>query len=158
MIGEADKCHWWRNLVVLNTVVLLLTGCAGSLSGSSYQHSQARGEMMVRFGTVDAVRNVRIEGTNQNVGTVSGAMLGSLAGSNVGKGRGQVAGTILGAVAGGVGGTALESYLTRKDGLEITIKLDDGSFIAVTQEADEPFRPGDRVRVLSSAGTTRVSR
>jgi outer membrane lipoprotein SlyB len=28
---------------------------------------------------------------------------------------------------------------------------------AVTQEADEPFRPGEQVRVLSGNGVTRVS-
>jgi outer membrane lipoprotein SlyB len=37
------------------------------------------------------------------------------------------------------------------------VLLDSGRYIAVIQEADEMFRPGDRVRVLSGRGSTRVT-
>jgi outer membrane lipoprotein SlyB len=60
-------------------------------------------------------------------------------------------------VAGGVAGSALEEGVMSKDGLEITVKLDGGRMIAVTQEADEQFRVGERVRVLSGGGVTRVT-
>ena len=45
----------------------------------------------------------------------------------------------------------------RKPGIEVTVKLDNGELRAVTQEADENFRPGERVRLLSGSGVTRVS-
>jgi outer membrane lipoprotein SlyB len=64
---------------------------------------------------------------------------------------------VLGAVAGGVAGHALEERLTKNDGLEITVKLDSGQLLAITQEADEQFHPGERVRILSGQGATRVS-
>ena len=35
--------------------------------------------------------------------------------------------------------------------------LDSGKYVAVVQEADEDFRAGDRVRILSGRGATRVS-
>jgi outer membrane lipoprotein SlyB len=60
-------------------------------------------------------------------------------------------------VAGGVAGQAAEQGATRQTGLEITVKLDSGRLIAVTQAADESFKPGDRVRVLSDGATARVS-
>jgi outer membrane lipoprotein SlyB len=41
--------------------------------------------------------------------------------------------------------------------VEVTVLLDSGRYIAVVQEADEPFRAGDRVRVLSRHGATRVT-
>lgn len=44
-----------------------------------------------------------------------------------------------------------------QNGIEITVRLDSGRLIAITQAADESFRVGDRVRVLSGGGTTRVS-
>ena len=66
-------------------------------------------------------------------------------------------GAALGAVLGGLGGAAVEETATRNKGVEITVKLDSGRLIAVTQSADETFRVGDRVRVLSGGGTTRVS-
>jgi len=137
---------------------LVLTGCAGSQSGAAYSRAQTRGEMHVRLGVVESVRQVTIEGTQSGVGVGAGAIVGGIAGSNVGQGRGSTVGAVLGAVLGGVAGQAIEGKTTKKDGLEITIKLDSGQIIAVTQEADEQFRTGERVRVLSGSGTTRVSR
>jgi len=55
-------------------------------------------------------------------------------------------------------GSAIEENVTRQPGLEITVRLDGGRMTAVTQAADESFRPGDRVRVLTSYdGTARVA-
>lgn len=134
-----------------------LAGCASSQSGGSYSAGQSRQEMNVRMGVVESVRQVSIEGTKSGVGSGAGAVVGGVAGSNVGGGKGQIVGAILGAVAGGVAGHAIEEGTTKKQGLEITVKLDNGQLIAVTQEADEQFRPGDRIRVLSGGGVTRVS-
>jgi outer membrane lipoprotein SlyB len=38
------------------------------------------------------------------------------------------------------------------------VRLDNGNMIAITQEADEQFKPGERVRVLSGGGVSRVTR
>lgn len=135
----------------------ILAGCASSQSGSAYERRQARQEMSVRLGVVESVRHVTIEGTKSPVGAVAGAGLGGLAGSNIGRGRGSTAGAIVGAVVGGVAGSAIEEQATKKNGLEITVKLDSGELIAVTQEADEAFHTGERVRVLRGGGATRVT-
>ncbi|MCX7146888.1 MAG: glycine zipper 2TM domain-containing protein [Sulfuritalea sp.] len=136
---------------------LILTGCAGSQSGSAYSRSQTRGEMHVRMGVVESVRQVMIEGTQSGVGAAAGGVVGGVAGSDIGHGKGSTVGAVLGAVLGGVAGQAIEERTTKKDGVEITIKLDSGQIIAVTQEADEQFRAGERIRVLSGSGATRVS-
>ncbi|HET7776764.1 MAG TPA: glycine zipper 2TM domain-containing protein [Azospira sp.] len=134
-----------------------LGGCANSQSGSSYSRGQTRQELSVRQGVVESVRKVTIEGGNTPVGGVSGAVIGGMAGSNVGGGRGSTVGAILGAVAGGVAGSALEERVSKKDGVEITVKLDNGNLVAIVQEADEEFHPGERVRILSGNGNSRVS-
>lgn len=138
--------------------VLGLTGCASSLSGSTYSRDQARGEMSVRMGVVESVRQVQIEGTKSPVGSIAGGVIGGVAGRNIGGGSGSIVGSVVGAVAGGVAGSAIEEGVTRQTGLEITVKLDNGQYIAVTQAADEAFQPGERVRVLSGRGATRVTR
>lgn len=143
--------------LLAGTVALVLGGCASSMSGGAYPRAQARQAMEVKMGVVESVRQVQLEGTSSGVGTLAGAAVGGVAGSNIGEGKGAIIGTILGAVAGGLAGSAIEEGSTKKLGLEITVKLDDGRLMAVTQEADEAFRPGDRVRVLSNRGTTRVS-
>jgi len=135
----------------------VLSGCASTSSGSVYSGGQARQEQTVRMGVVESVRQVIIEGTKRGVGTVAGGVVGGVAGSNVGGGKGSTIGTILGAVAGGLAGKAIEEGVSKKQGLEITVKLDNGEMRAITQDADENFRPGERVRLLSGGGVTRVS-
>ena len=137
---------------------LLVSGCAGTSSGSVYDTRQARQEQTVRLGVVESVRTVTIEGSRSPIGAVAGGAVGGVAGSNVGGGRGSAIGSILGAVAGGLAGSMIEERATRKDGLEITVKLDNGELRAITQEADEAFKPGERVRLLSGGGVTRVTR
>jgi outer membrane lipoprotein SlyB len=57
-----------------------------------------------------------------------------------------------------VAGNDVQNHLERSKGLEITVRLDDGTLRAVTQSADgEAFRAGQRVRLLSSNGITRVT-
>lgn len=138
---------------------LLLAGCAtGSSSGSVYTPGQAQREQTVRMAIVESVRNVTIEPQRTGVGAAAGGVVGGIAGSNVGGGRGATIGAVLGAVAGGLAGQAAEGAFTRKAGLEITVKLDNGELRAITQEADDTFRPGERVRLVSGGGVTRVTR
>ena len=134
-----------------------ISGCASSSSGSVYSGGQARQEQTVRMGVVESVRQVTIEGSKSGVGTIAGGVVGGVAGSNIGGGKGSTIGTILGAVAGGVAGSAIEQGTTKKQGLEITVKLDNGELRAIIQDADESFRPGERVRLLSGSGVTRVT-
>ncbi|HUW36085.1 MAG TPA: glycine zipper 2TM domain-containing protein [Rhodocyclaceae bacterium] len=135
-----------------------LGGCAANPSADSYSQGQAQREMSVRMGVVDSVRPVTLEGNQSGTGTLVGGALGGIAGSNIGGGnRGSAVGTILGAVGGAIAGTAIEEGATKKTGLEITVRFDNGTMSAITQAADEQFRPGDRVRVLSGGGVTRVT-
>ncbi|MDP1646151.1 MAG: hypothetical protein Q8L71_11735 [Thiobacillus sp.] len=136
---------------------LLLAGCPAGLGGKDYSRSQARTVQEVQMGVVESVREVNIEGTKTPIGAGAGAVVGGVAGSTVGGGRGSVVGAAVGAVLGGVGGAAAEEAVTRQKGVEITVKLDSGRLIAITQTADQEFRVGDRVRVLSGGGVTRVT-
>lgn len=140
-------------------MVLGVAGCAGrSTSGSVYSPGQAQREQTVRMGVVESVRQVTIEKAPSGAGTIAGGVVGGVAGSNVGGGKGAIIGSVLGAVAGGVAGQAIESGIGRTAGLEITVKLDNGELRAITQDADESFKPGERVRLLSGSGVTRVTR
>lgn len=137
----------------------VLGGCAYPRYGSAdYGPYGVRGEQSVRFGVVESVRLVRIQPGDTGVGTAAGAVIGGVGGSHLGKGTGEVVGAVAGAVLGGILGQAIEQDANTRTGLEITVLLDNGKYIAVTQEADEQFRNGDRVRVLSGRGGTRVTR
>ncbi|MBC7944471.1 MAG: hypothetical protein H7X91_04240 [Burkholderiales bacterium] len=152
------------NLRALTIAVLIgaaaLTGCAAGQSGRDYSREQVRGEQSVRYGVVESVRSVQIEGTKTPIGAGAGAVVGGVAGNTVGGGGGRAIATVLGAVIGGLGGAAAEEGVTNREGVEITVTLDSGKVTAVTQAADiaEVFNPGDRVRLLSGGGVTRVAR
>ncbi|QNA90514.1 glycine zipper 2TM domain-containing protein [Massilia sp. Dwa41.01b] len=121
----------------------LLAGCATPpQSGSVYHASQTQNEQVVRMGTVESVRNVTIANPESGVGTMGGAALGGLAGSQIGHGDGSAAMGIVGAIAGGLIGNRVEANANNRPGFEITVKLDSGELRAVTQVADELFRPG----------------
>jgi outer membrane lipoprotein SlyB len=66
---------------------------------------------------------------------------------------------VIGVVAGGLLGGNIEEGATRKPALEITVRLDSGQMLSIVQEAHAAeFRSGDRVRILSGRGESRVSR
>ena len=136
---------------------LVLGACAYPAGSGDYRYYQARGEQSVRFGVVETIRDVRLGGPETGVGSAGGAALGMVAGSNVGGGSGQVAGAIGGAILGGIIGHNVEREANQRPGVEVTVLLDSGRYVAIVQEADEQFRAGDRVRILSSRGITRVT-
>lgn len=137
----------------------LVTGCASNLSGESYSRSDARQVQSVRMGTIESLRPVRIEGTKTPIGAGAGAAIGGIAGSGIGGGRGSAVAAVIGAVAGGLAGAAVEEGLTRTQGVEITVREDNGALRAYVQEVqpNQIFRIGERVRITTVNGTSRVS-
>ncbi len=144
-------------LILVLGMAALLNACASSNAGDVYSRDEARKVQTVKMGVVESVRQVKLEGTKSPVGAGAGAVVGGVAGSTVGHGAGSTIAAIVGAVAGGLAGSAAEEGITRKNGVEITVKLDSGPIVAVVQEATEVFQPGEKVRLLESGGTTRVS-
>lgn len=144
--------------LALLSCAALLCACAGPPnSGNVYSSYQSMSEQSVRLGVVESVRNVTIANPDSGVGALSGGALGGLAGSRIGSGGGSAAVGIIGAVAGGLLGDRVENDVNRKPGFEITVRLDNGELRSITQLADELFRPGERVRLLSNGYTTRVT-
>ena len=147
-----------KTTILLAALAAAMAGCATRESANVYGKHEAGREQTVRMATVDSVRQITIEGSRSGVGAAAGGVTGGIVGSGVGHNRGAAVAGVLGAVGGGVAGQAIEERVTRKDGFEITVRLDSGELRAIVQEADEAFKPGDRVRLLTSGGVTRVTR
>ena len=146
-----------KNAAILLAAALVAGACAYPAGPQDYRGYQVMGEQSVRFGVVQSVRPVRLHAGESGVGTVGGAALGGIAGSTVGGGAGQVAGAIGGAILGGIIGSNVERSANERQGVEVTVLLDSGQYVSIVQEADEAFGPGDRVRILSGRGATRVT-
>jgi len=105
------------------------------------------------------VRPVVVEGSQSGLGGATGAVAGGVAGSSVGGSREQVVVGVLGAVAGAVIGNAAERYGTREQAYEIMVQLRNGERRAIVQaQGNETFQPGDQVVLVSTGGTTRVTK
>ncbi len=148
-----------KSLFCLLLLPFLLVSCAqDSLTGDAYSRSQAGQVQTVQTGRITSLRSVRIEG-----GTGGGSLLGSVAGGflgrEVGHGAGRTAATIGGTLLGGAVGSRAQKNLAGRQGIEIGITLDGGKEISVVQQINprESFAVGDRVRVLSGRGGTKVS-
>ncbi|HJY78339.1 MAG TPA: glycine zipper 2TM domain-containing protein [Burkholderiales bacterium] len=144
-------------LVLSAATAVLLAGCASQKTGDVYTRDEALREQSVRRATVESVRPVRIEGTRSGVGAVAGGAVGGIAGSTVGSGKTSNVGAVVGALGGGLAGHALEEGVTRRNGIEITVRLDNGETRAIVQDDTDKFVAGQKVRLLSQNGVTRVS-
>ena len=149
-------------LIPMVAVMLAVTGCAyNSSSPDVYYAGQAQREASVRMGTVESVRAVTISSNNgqpSGLGAVGGGAVGAVAGSTIGSGKGSIVSAIIGGLAGAVAGNAIENSVAKRNGVEITVRLDNGDLRAITQATtSDIFRAGDRVRLVSSGGVTRVT-
>lgn len=147
------------SMACIAAMVALLSGCVSELTGTSYSREEARQMQEVRFGTIAEVRMVKLEGTRSDIGTLAGGALGGIAaGSSIGKGSGKAVAAIAGALAGGALGNMAEKKLTAKQGVELTVQLENGAYISVVQQLDPkaPFVMGDRVKVLTQGTASRV--
>ena len=145
--------------VCMLALAMLSAGCT-NYSGNTSSGSQVRSAQTVQYGTVVSVQPVTLEEDRPAVlGTVGGGVVGGVLGNMVGGGRGKTLATIAGAALGAAGGYAGEKALTKQNGLEITVELENGQQLSIVQAADQQFSPGERVRVLrGSDGSARVTR
>ena len=139
--------------------VTFISGCAQpSASSNVYTYSQAQREQVVRVGTVTGVRPIVIKNdATTGAGMVAGGALGGVAGNSVGGGNGRTLAIVGGAILGALAGNAVEDQTGRRDGLEITVRLDNGEMRVIALAGDIPIVVGQRVQLVSGAGPTRVT-
>lgn len=148
--------------------VMLISGCAtGGFQADVVARDASGKAQFVQTGTVMSVREVTIEG-DRDVGATSGTVLGAIVGSGAGErsadGDGETSagiGAIVGGLIGSVVGSEVGEKISRKEGIELVIKLQaNDKEISIVQEiSTDPvinFRAGDKVRIIRSAGRSRV--
>jgi len=161
VVGTVQSRGSVRRMAALAGMVAalgLMAGCANqSASSSVYTYGQAQQEQVVRYGTVVSVRPVVIQNDRSSgVGMIAGGALGGVAGNAIGGGTGRTITTVGGAILGGLLGNTIENQVGKTQGLEITVRLDNGETRVVAQAADVSFSSGQRVRLISGGGPTRV--
>ncbi|MDR1242783.1 MAG: glycine zipper 2TM domain-containing protein [Deltaproteobacteria bacterium] len=137
-------------------ILLIAAGCA-SQGGEDYTRGQTRTTLTIQRGVVTDVRTVHVSEDASATGATAGGVVGGILGNLFGHGKGRVLTTLGGAAVGALGGVAAEKTIKDKEVYQIAVKLENGREIAVVQDQDLEFRPGDRVRVLTAGdGSARV--
>jgi len=156
----------FKRIASLFLCCIIFTGCAAQqTSPNAYRSSEALRTGSVEVVTVVRVRQVTIVDSdgymsaNSGIPSVVGAVVGGLLGARViggGNGRylaGAMSGTVSAVLAQGVA-----SHMNRRNGLEVIVRKENGSQIAVTQDADQPFVTGQQLYLVASGGGYRLTR
>ncbi len=159
-----QKC---RNVRAMGSVKIIgvtlltaagLTGCANHQASSRvYTFDQTQRAQTVVLAQVTGVRPIVIQAESSGgLGMAAGGVVGGLAGNTIGGGSGRRLATAGGAIGGAMAGNAVENARNRRQGVEITLRLDSGDTRVIAQEADVPIFVGQRVQVITHGNTTRV--
>ena len=144
--------------------ILALGGCVtGGFSPDVVSRDAAGKSQYVQSGTIVSIKKVTIEGDRES-GNIFGSILGAIVGSNIGGEDDQTTqevGAVVGTAVGSVVGQEASERISRKEGLEIIVKLDSNEReISIVQELsidpDYAFSVGDEVRIVRSSGKSRV--
>jgi outer membrane lipoprotein SlyB len=155
-----------KRIFLLFLCCAISTGCAAQpTSPNTYRSSEA-----LRLGSAEAVTVVRVRpvtivdsdsmmSANTGVPGVLGAVVGAVLGARViGNGDGRyLAGALSGTVSAVIAQTAA-NHLSRRHGVEVTVRTDSGRQIVVTQDADQQLVTGEQVYLVSGAGGYRLTR
>ena len=138
-----------RSAMLVAAFALFAAGCASR-----------PGETEVRYGRVVRIDPVSLQSDHQlGIGSVLGTVAANALGHPGATGSTRAVAEVLGALGGGYGSEGLkDEYPARRPGEHLTVALNDGVAVGVTQLAAGEPRTGDCVRIDGSGETARVGR
>lgn len=127
----------------------LLAACAPNISPDNYNIASMSGAENVVHGRIVSMRIVQVQGDNNGVGGLAGAVAGGALGSAIGGGtRANVVGAVGGAVAGGLLGNVIQKGVSKTTGVQYIVKTTSGKTLAVVQSPQPALSVGQRVLVI----------
>jgi outer membrane lipoprotein SlyB len=140
-----------RALFAAAAISLAAAGCARQIGANTVEGSTVGSTIETYRGVVEQVRVVEVQEGDRLQDNTTGIALGGLAGgaaaSRIGAGWGRAAAIAGGAVLGAAAGSLAERELSRQQAYEVTVQLDDGRLVTITQGTDVELAPGQRVLV-----------
>jgi outer membrane lipoprotein SlyB len=140
----------FRRLTLI--LALLLAGCAGGQHGIGARDSDKE---VVQHGVIESVKAIEMDASS-NAGAMAGGIFGQVGGATAGDGRGAVVGSVFGSVLGGTLGQ--QAGVSVRPGMELWVRQDgaEQSTYVMQPGNSDAFRVGDRVRLVTKQGNTRV--
>ena len=118
-------------------------------NSSSSKNSAPQAKACPNCGVVESIQLVEVKGQGSGAGAVAGGLVGAVVGSEIGAGRGKTLATVAGAAGGAYAGNEIEKNMKKTANYRISIRMNDGSVLALTQSTDPGVHPGDSVRVAN---------
>ena len=143
---------------LLIAIIFITSSCVNnSLQPDVVSRSDAQKQQYVVFGTIMEVSTVTLDGDREG-GAAAGAAIGAAVGRNTtdSEPESDIA-TVLGGLVGSAIGSEIGSAVTKKDGVELLIETESGSFISIIQEVGNfSYNTGQKVRIIKRNGKSRV--
>ncbi len=112
-----------------------------------YRSDDARPQICYTCGTITAIVPVTEKGEGSGLGAVAGGVVGAIVGNQIGKGSGRDVARIAGIAGGAYAGHQIEKSQRGSTVYDINIRLEDGTFQQIRENAEPVWRIGDRVRI-----------
>ena len=146
-----------KNFTLIALIFITSSCVNNSLQPDVVSRSDAQKQQYVVFGTIRDISSVTIEG-DREVGAAAGAAIGVAVGKNTtdSEPESDIA-AVVGGLVGSAIGSEIGSAVTKKDGVELLIETESGSFISIIQEVGNfSYNPGQKVRIIKRNGKSRV--
>ncbi len=138
-------------------ITVALAGCASQIGANQYDTAAVGSVNRARMGTIVSVRAITVADNDSSLGTTIGSIAGGVAGSQIGKGNtAGVLGAVGGALVGGAAGSMAQRGMSKQNGYEYIVQLDNGGLVTVTQGNDVLMAAGQRCMVLYGSGSDRA--
>lgn len=142
-------------IIIAFMAFVVLSGCTATNARRTNEVSS------IKRGTVVSLQAVTLAGQSTGIGMASGSTAGVIIGARSGGSvRSMLVGALVGQVVGAIAGHTLENKLTEADGIEVSIRLENGDEIAIPQPRStaEVLQVGDKVRVIQSGSKAIVEK
>jgi len=134
---------------------LTVAGCASSGAPAPSQ----TGMQTILYGVVERIEPTTIsDDKHPGVGAIVGAVGGGLLGSLIGGGTGRDVAIAVGAIGGAVAGHQVAKKYDTEPGSIVTVRLDSGVLVEVTQPVSANLNVGDKVMIQGQGEDARVTR
>ena len=145
-----------KNFLLIALIFTTSSCVNNSLQPDVVSRSDAQKQQYVVFGTIRDISMVTIEG-DREVGAAAGAAIGAAVGKNATDSEPESDIAVVGGLVGSAIGSEIGSAITKKDGVELLIETESGTFVSIIQETGNfSYTTGQKVRIIKRNGKSRV--
>lgn len=146
-------------LIVASAMAMGLISCSSYGPSDTYTQADIGETMEVKTGKIVGLKNIIINPSDRDYGTLLGAAGGALAGNTLGGGTGKTLFTAGGLLAGAMAGNQIDKAVNQVEGYQVEIKIDGENRVESVRQVKDPKAPlwnGQKVKLYKGYKASRV--